>query len=82
MEKELLKELTKLEKQKDKLLTKKQEIQKQIDNVDNKIKEYKSYKKQYDNLEKKVNNCINNKQAEEKTNEWTRCENIRNVFKG
>ena len=31
MEKELLKELTKLEKQKDKLLTKKQEIQKQID---------------------------------------------------
>ena len=64
-----LKELTKLEKQKDKLLTKKQEIQKQIDNVDNKIKEYKSYKKQYDNLEKKVNNCINNKQAEEKTNE-------------
>lgn len=69
MEKELLKELTKLEKQKDKLLTKKLEIQKQIDNVDNKIKEYKSYKKQYDNLEKKVNNCINNKQAEVKTNE-------------
>lgn len=69
MEKELLKELTKLEKQKDKLLTKKLEIQKQIDNVDNKIKEYKSYKKQYDNLEKKVNNCINNKQTEVKTNE-------------
>lgn len=69
MEKELLKELTKLEKKKEKFITKKAEIQKQIDDVDKEIKEYKTYKRQYENLEKRVNNRINNKAQEVKKDE-------------
>lgn len=69
MEKELLKELTKLESKKEKLLIKRSDIQKQIDDIDKEIKEYKIYKRQYENLEKKVNNRINNKMQEVKKDE-------------
>ena len=59
MIRKILKELTKLETQKSKLINIQAETQKKIDNIDMKIKEYNTLKKEYEKIEKKFSKYIN-----------------------
>ena len=69
MIKRILRELAKLENNKLKLVEEQAKTQKQIDDVDVKIKEWNILKKEYEKIEKKFNNCINPKGT---NNEWAR----------
>ena len=60
-EKRILRELAKLENNKLKLVEEQAKTQKQIDDVDVKIKEWNILKKEYEKIEKKFNNYINPK---------------------
>jgi hypothetical protein len=61
MIKRILRELAKLENNKLKLVEEQAKTQKQIDDVDVKIKEWNILKKEYEKIEKKFNNYINPK---------------------
>lgn len=61
MIKRILRELAKLENNKSKLVEEQAKTQKQIDDVDVKIKEWNILKKEYEKIEKKFNNYINPK---------------------
>ena len=61
MIKRILRELAKLENNKLKLVEEQAKTQKQIDDVDVKIKEWNILKKEYEKIEKKFNKCINPK---------------------
>lgn len=61
MIKRILRELAKLENNKLKLVEEQAKTQKQIDDVDVKIKEWNILKKEYEKIEKKFNNYINQK---------------------
>lgn len=61
MIKRILRELAKLENNKLKLVEERAKTQKQIDDVDVKIKEWNILKKEYEKIEKKFNNYINPK---------------------
>lgn len=61
MIKRILRELAKLENNKLKLVEEQAKTQKQIDDVDVKIKEWTILKKEYEKIEKKFNNYINPK---------------------
>ena len=61
MIKRILRELAKLENNKLKLVEEQAKTQKQIDDVDVKIKERNILKKEYEKIEKKFNNYINPK---------------------
>ena len=63
MIKRILRELAKLENNKLKLVEEQAKTQKQIDDVDVKIKEWNILKKEYEKIEKKFNNYINPKGA-------------------
>jgi len=69
MIKRILRELAKLENNKLKLVEEQAKTQKQIDDVDVKIKEWNILKKEYEKIEKKFNNYINPKGT---NNEWAR----------
>lgn len=61
MIKRILRELAKLENNKLKLVEEQAKTQKQIDDVDVKIREWNILKKEYEKIEKKFNNYINPK---------------------
>lgn len=59
MLKKIEKEIEKLEKEKVKLINSQQGMQKRINDIDIKIKGYKTLKKNYEKLESKFNNYVN-----------------------
>lgn len=59
MLKKIEKEIEKLEKEKVKLINSQQGVQKRINDIDIKIKGYKTLKKNYEKLESKFNNYVN-----------------------
>ena len=59
MIKKIDKEIEKLEKEKVKLINSQQGVQKRINDIDIKIKGYKTLKKNYEKLESKFNNYVN-----------------------
>lgn len=59
MLKKIEKEIEKLEKEKIKLINSQQGVQKRINDIDIKIKGYKTLKKNYEKLESKFNNYVN-----------------------
>lgn len=59
MLKKIEKEIEKLEKEKVKLINSQQGVQKRINDIDIKIKGYKTFKKNYEKLESKFNNYVN-----------------------
>lgn len=59
MLKKIEKEIEKLEKEKVKLINSQQGVQKRINDIDIKIKGYKTLKKNYEKLESKFNNFVN-----------------------
>ena len=59
MLKKIEKEIEKLEKEKVKLINSQQGVQKRINDIDIKIKVYKTLKKNYEKLESKFNNYVN-----------------------
>lgn len=82
MIKKIIKKLDKLKLDKSNLQTKQNELQKQIDDVDLKIKEYTNMKKDYEKLEKKYNDITNPITKEVKKNEWARWKNTRTLLEG
>ena len=58
MLKKIEKEIEKLEKEKAKLINSQQGVQKRINDIDIKIKGYKTLKKNYEKLESKFNNYV------------------------
>lgn len=69
MIKKIIKKLDKLKLDKSNLQTKQSELQKQIDDVDFKIREFTNMKKDYEKLEKKYNDVTNPTPKEVKKNE-------------
>lgn len=69
MIKKITKKLDKLKLDKSNLQTKQGELQKQIDDVDLKIREFTNMKKDYEKLEKKYNDATNSTSKEVKKNE-------------
>ncbi len=59
MLKKIEKEIEKLKKEKVKLINSQQGVQKRINDIDIKIKGYKTLKKNYEKLESKFNNYVN-----------------------
>lgn len=69
MIKKIIKKLDKLKLDKSNLQIKQNELLKQIDDIDLKIKEYTSMKKDYEKLEKKYNDITQSTPKEENKNE-------------
>ena len=59
MIKKIMREIEKLEKEKNRLINSQQGVQKKINDIDIKIKEYKTLKKSYEKLENKFYNYTN-----------------------
>ena len=68
MIKRVLKIIVRLNAEKSKFVTEQSKLQKKIDDIDIKIKNYTTIKKEYEKLEKKFIDCTHPK--EEKNNEW------------
>lgn len=69
MIKKIIKKLDRLKLDKSNLQIKQSELQKQIDDVDFKIREFTNMKKDYEKLEKKYNDATNPTSKEVKKNE-------------
>ena len=62
MIKEILKKLNSLEQKKEKKLNDQAKLQKEIDDLDAKLKKYHTFKKDYEKLQKNFDDFINSEQ--------------------